>query len=456
MKDSEVTDIESMIEQLWAALEYAQEILEELSAFYVEVGEDTGKNEAFKESETIEKDVQRAIEAGQNATKVRACKVVNLNTPLSENTTDRHEDQPNESHHSHNDRNRYLKPLKVPTFDGDKRKFEDFWAIFTSLVDESTEPVNLKMARLRQCLTGNALEAIRGLGVPVHEYEEAKEILKTKYGGTRRLLRAYLDQLEQAPPIRSNDIHALEKFVDLVRITVVKLQAERRDGELEDGTLHSMLVKKLPDRRLENSRWLNERAIQKSVIAFRDWLKDEVRFRIEAAEMANEIEPKPVQHVRPPRVPSYQEQSRMRNFHTAAIGKEPNSTKPPCSLCQSFDHGVWFWKEFYDRGVDDHWKIAKEKKLCFRCLASDRRGKDCPKARTCGIDGCSRNHRRLLHGSEVLSETRPMAMSPHADDGRRPDVPREGAPAVTLTSCNAKTPPDSGLFVTNCPCVDEG
>ena len=71
MKDSEVTDIESMIEQLRAALEDAQEILEELSS---------------------------------------------------------------------------------------------------SLVDESTEPVNLKMARLRQCLTGSALEVIRGLGVTVHEY----------------------------------------------------------------------------------------------------------------------------------------------------------------------------------------------------------------------------------------------------------------------------------------------
>ena len=56
MKDSEVTDIESMIEQLRAALEDAQEILEELSV-YVEVGEDTGKNEAFKESENIENDV---------------------------------------------------------------------------------------------------------------------------------------------------------------------------------------------------------------------------------------------------------------------------------------------------------------------------------------------------------------------------------------------------------------
>ena len=55
MKDSEVTDIESMIEQLRAALEDAQEILEELSAFYVEVGEDIGKNEAFKEQKTSKK-----------------------------------------------------------------------------------------------------------------------------------------------------------------------------------------------------------------------------------------------------------------------------------------------------------------------------------------------------------------------------------------------------------------
>ena len=41
VKESEVTVIESAIEQLWAALENAQEILEELSAFYVEVEDDS-------------------------------------------------------------------------------------------------------------------------------------------------------------------------------------------------------------------------------------------------------------------------------------------------------------------------------------------------------------------------------------------------------------------------------
>ena len=36
-----------------------------------------------------------------------------------------------------------------------------------------------------------------------------------------------------------------------------------------------------------------------------------------------------------------------------------------------------------------------------------------------------------------------MTTLPYADDWRRPVVPREGAPAVTLTSCNAETPFES-------------
>ena len=92
-----------------------------------------------------------------------------------------------------------MKSLKVPTFNGEKWKFEDFWALFRSLVDKSAEPANLKMAKQWQCLTGNALEAIRGLGVTTPEYEEAKEILKTNCGDAHRLLQAYMEQLEQMP-----------------------------------------------------------------------------------------------------------------------------------------------------------------------------------------------------------------------------------------------------------------
>ena len=123
----------------------------------------------------------------------------------------------------------------------------------------------MKMARLRQSLTGVALQAIQGLGVSLPEYEEAKEILKAKYGGQRRQLQAYMDQLETTAPLRGSDncdIKGFEKFSDLVRVSVVKLQAESRESELGAGTFHSLLVKKLTDKQVESySRWLADKSL---------------------------------------------------------------------------------------------------------------------------------------------------------------------------------------------------
>ena len=73
------------------------------------------------------------------------------------------------------------------------------------------------------------------------------------------------------------------------------MQAEGRGGELGDGTLHSLLVKKLADSQVESySRWLREHKKDKSVLTLRDWLKEEVRVRVEAVEMAHGIEAEPV------------------------------------------------------------------------------------------------------------------------------------------------------------------
>lgn len=144
-------------------------------------------------------------------------------------------------------------------------------------------------------------------------------------------------------------------------------------------------------------------------------------------------------------------QSRMRNLHIVATGKEPRGAKPPCSLCQIFDNGeVVIAGEFCNRGVDDRRKIAKEKQQCFRCLATDHWGRNCPMARKCEIDGCSRNHHRLLHGGEVLSKTGSMTTLPYLNaqmfHGRwRP-----------LWPWPAERNADWFLFITNRPCVDEG
>lgn len=223
-----------------------------------------------------------------------------------------------------------------------------------------------------------------------------KKILQSKFGGERRKLQAYMDQIEQMPSLKSTDVKSFERFADLVRIAVVKLQAEGHEGELGEGTFHSLLVKKLADRQVESySRWLQEHKRDRSVVNLMEWLKEEVRIRVDAVEMAHGIEAEPRGGAR--------DGGNFRNrtlfSDNSGFSKDTPvpTAKPPCVRCGG-NHGVWSCKGFQNLGVKERWDVAKEKKLCFRCLASGHEGRFCPKARPCPVGGCKRSHHHLLHG----------------------------------------------------------
>lgn len=90
---------------------------------------------------------------------------------------------------------RKLERIKLLTFSGDKTKFEYFWTAFESIVDDSDEPAKYKMIRLKACLQGKAEESISKLGFSEEEYEEAKNTLKRRFGGERRKLQNYLEEV---------------------------------------------------------------------------------------------------------------------------------------------------------------------------------------------------------------------------------------------------------------------
>ena len=97
-----------------------------------------------------------------------------------------------------------------------------------------------------------------------------------------------------------------------------------------------------------------------------------------------------------------------RNFHLGSewfnrTQRPPGSgqlnRKPPGVCCGSPHHRVWVCTAFLQKSYEDQCQLAKDKRLCFRCLASDHQGKTCMKSQTCQIDGCRENHRHLLHQS---------------------------------------------------------
>jgi len=251
------------------------------------------------------------------------------------------------------------------------------------------------MARLRQSLTGSALDAIRGLGVTQPEYEEAKQILEPKFGGERRKLQAYMDQIERMPPLKSSDVQSFKKFADFSRIAMMKLQAEGRTGELQDGPLYSLLVKKFADRLVESySGWLREHNQERLVLSLRDWLKEEVRIRVEAVEMAHGIAAESAEVARAS-VKRVERSGGSRTlFSTSMTSEERHWDRQPshlaCTVGETMGSGApddsraWEWTSV---GTS-----SKDKRFCFRSLASNHEGRDYVRARFCDINGCRRNH----------------------------------------------------------------
>ena len=261
--DIKTDQINLEISQLWDSLEECLLVMDDLTTVFMKIKEEHGKLVSIKEAEDFEKEVHNVIEAAESVIKVSletTQPAFTGATALCESPITGSTSRSNEAEVTgekiNKSRNKQvvqrLKPLKVPEFEGDKAKFEDYWGLFTSLVDAGEEPVNVKMARLRQSLKGKALEAIRSLGVSEAEYIEAKEILQSKFGGRRRQLQSYLEQLENMNPLKNSDVQGFEKFSDLVRVAVMKLQAEGRDGELGESSLHSLLVKKLTEKQVES------------------------------------------------------------------------------------------------------------------------------------------------------------------------------------------------------------
>ncbi|CAB4030216.1 EGF-like module-containing mucin-like hormone receptor-like 1, partial [Paramuricea clavata] len=133
-----------------------QNIMDELSVYYlgkkdgcfesnatVSQDNDNDETQPTVTSNTEQQAVQGAIDQGAIGTSM-------IQQTVEQNQSSSSSPTHTPSYTGGSVLNRHLKPLRVPDYNGNKAKFEEFWSLFESLVDKSNEPVHLKMARLRQ------------------------------------------------------------------------------------------------------------------------------------------------------------------------------------------------------------------------------------------------------------------------------------------------------------------
>ena len=289
--------------------------------------------------------------------------------------------------HLNLDASRLLTRVSIPKFSGNKN-YESWKAAFYACVDQSNSTLEFKLLRLRECLQGEALKVIENLGHSPAAYDAAKSRLERKYGGTRRALTLRLEELNTFKPVKEGNEKDLESLAELLDVVVVNLKDAGLEAELGSGSLYITIMKKLNKNLLSNyNQWISDGNRKESVEMLRKLIDRESQFLTTASEtitgILKELAKEPARKERPV----------TGRIHVTSNLNPVKTTdkKSNCRVCSS-PHGLWACDKFKQMPDRDRWDIAKESKACFRCLSLLHQGKNCPRSRTCGVDGCQRIH----------------------------------------------------------------
>jgi hypothetical protein len=314
----------------------------------------------------------------------------------------------------------------LPKFTGNRGEFQDWWEQYNVFVHETDVPVRFKMVMLKNCLSGTPLELVKGLGYSEIQYEMAIAKLEQRYGGERRLLQQLIEAITSSPPMREDNLKGLSEFSNKLYDIVAKLKDAGQDSEL-GGTsaLYTIVLQKIPDNFLVQYQNDRPRLEEDGLLTFTKWLNRQVAIRLEMAELKEPIrKPRPEGGSKGPRG----DQKPNRSHAHATEAKDsaslatPTSAKdssfnqsskplPVCPICQD-KHIVPKCEKWQKASVQDRWGMARQHKICFRCLFSGHQGKTCRSTRKCDVAGCTKTHHRSLHPVTQAAYEKPRVTEP--------------------------------------------
>ena len=203
------------------------------------------------------------------------------------------------------------------------------------------------------------------MGHSAPAYEAAKERLKRKFGGKRRQVLIYFDDLGNFPQIRDGNAKYLEQFADLLDSAVIGLHEAGKHTEIGNGFLYITLQKKLPQSMLTSyHRWVYENNILESVITLKTWVVQESEFQTIANETIHGFT-YPSVDIQTKRHTSKYDELRTFFGETGAILSLQKQIL--CRLCGA-NHCIWQCQKYLRKSVPGRWNFANQFLLCYRCL----------------------------------------------------------------------------------------
>ena len=141
-----------------------------------------------------------------------------------------------------------LPKLQLPKYQGDPRKWQEFWDAFEVVHKSSSlAPVD-KFRHLKSLLEGPAALAISGIQLTGANYKEAIDILTQRFAQKQVIVNAHMEALLNLPRVSSErDIRELRKLFDSLEINIRSLKSLGIDFKQYGTLLVPIIMSKLPD-----------------------------------------------------------------------------------------------------------------------------------------------------------------------------------------------------------------
>ena len=315
---------------------------------------------------------------------------------------------------------------RVPIFDGNPVDYRSFIRAFESLIESRTCNSTERLYYLEQYTTGDVKELIKSCHhlPPDVGYEEARKLLKKKFGDEYRVASAYESKALACPPIKAEDCTTLNKFAIFLSSCKNALSGSQYASKFDQPGKIQKLIFRLPFNMRERWRRSADDIMERQFrpVEFNDlvaFMDRETRIAtnpffanisVNAQPFFNSRKGKPSQ----PPIGDRSSKPKTSTFATQVkTNQSMNSGKNPgadlassdvpsivCIFCQQNhaleDCHLLRWKPYQERI-----KFLSAKRLGFGCLSQNHVARLCPERKICKIPNCTRKHPTVLHTFNV-------------------------------------------------------
>lgn len=262
--------------------------------------------------------------------------------------------------------------LEIPTFNGDKLKWSEFWDTFEASVDKNTNISDIeKLNYLLSKLSGEAKHSVSGILLSNENYTVVVDLLKERYGDLQTVINSHYVELINLKSAQ-NTPRGLRSLYDQIEKHLRSLQALEQD--IDQDVFISMITSKIPKEVLIQLEIQKGACNKWTVKELRELFKQYIAARERAEQQFSPTKSESTGEPYKPMIMVSSAEALVAGAQGVSNRKEKPTLSSRCRFCDGYH-----WSDECPRYTTMDARKQRIKGCCYLCLRDGHNASECLK-----------------------------------------------------------------------------